>query len=113
MPRARERSITLERAMQIPGGGVCMKTSLVAICIGSGLLVGAVAVRQNDDVRRAIEWERYKDLAAARQAAKERKHPSVTYGYGEANREDEHALPQRQRVVDPGPPAYRKVRPEK
>jgi hypothetical protein len=31
-------------------------------------------------MRPAIEWERYKDLAAA----KERKHPSVTYG--EANR---------------------------
>ena len=41
-------------------------------------------IRQTDDLRHAIEWERYKDLAAARQAAKKPKHPSVTYG--EANR---------------------------
>ena len=86
-----------------------MKTRLLSLCIGSGLLFGAVAAdRQSDDMRRAIEWERYKDLAAARQAAKEKKHPSVEYRSSEANRSDEHAVRPEKRVVDPGPPAYRK-----
>lgn len=86
-----------------------MKTRLLALCIGSGMMLAAVAAdRQSSDMRRAIEWERYKDLAAARQAAKERRHPSVEYNRGEANREDEHNVrPRADRVTDPGPRDYR------
>jgi hypothetical protein len=84
-----------------------MKIVLLALCVSAGLLPAAEP-RMSDDMRRAIEWERYKDLAAARQAVKERKHPSVTYG--EANRSEE---PEGRPVKDPGPPAYRKDHPEK
>ena len=85
-----------------------MKLRLLALGIGAGMVLAAVAAdRQSDDMRRAIAWERYKDLAAARQAVKERTHPSVTYNRSEANREDEHALPPGQRVVDPGSRDYR------
>jgi hypothetical protein len=84
-----------------------MKIGLLALCISAGLLTAAEP-RMSDDMRRAIEWERYKDLAAARQAARERNHPSVTYG--EANRSAE---PEGRRVIDPGPPAYRKDHPQK
>ena len=84
-----------------------MKLRLLAFGIGSGLLFGAVAAdRQSDDMRRAIAWERYKDVAAARQAAKERKHPSVAYG--NANRSADRDAVDGRTVKDPGPPAYRK-----
>lgn len=85
-----------------------MKFRLLALCIGSGMLLAAASrPRQSDDMRRAIAWEHYKDMAAARQARMEARHPSVTYR-GEANREDEQNVRQDQRVVDPGPPAWRK-----
>jgi hypothetical protein len=84
-----------------------MKTRLLALCIGGGMLAGAaLAADQSADMRRAIAWERYKDLAAARQAAKEKKHPSVMYR-GEASREQETAVPPADRVSDPGPRDYR------
>jgi hypothetical protein len=82
---------------------------MLALCIGAGALSAGAVERQNDDMRRAIAWERYKDLAAARQAAKERKHPSVSYGQANREMDDMSGRP----VKDPGPPAYRKDHPEK
>ena len=40
----------------------------------------------SSDMQRAIAFERYKDMAAARQARLEARHPSVTYS-NSANRE--------------------------
>ncbi len=70
-------------------------------------LAAALAGATDRDMQRAIAWERHKDQAAARQAAKERRHPSVTYDRDRgANRSvDEDS--NRNTVKDPGPPAYR------
>jgi hypothetical protein len=74
-------------AQHMPGGS-SMKTRLLAGFMGVGLLLAPLGLAQDkeqkpkkmdDDMRRAIAFERYKDLAAARQARKEAKHPSVTY----------------------------------
>lgn len=55
----------------------------------------------SDDMRRAIQWERHKEQAAARQARREARHPSVTYN-NEAARSADRGAP------DPGEPAVRK-----
>lgn len=47
----------------------------------------------SEDIRRAIAWERHKDLAAARQAQLEAKHPSVTYADRSAHRRVEAGKP--------------------
>jgi hypothetical protein len=61
-----------------------MKNVLVSGCVGLGLLVAPLAFAQNQqkpnvdaDVQRAIQWEHYKDAAAARQAAIERQHSTI------------------------------------
>ena len=60
-----------------------MKTRLLAgWVLLAPLVFGATPKKQpamSEDMRRAIAFERYKDLAAARQARKEAIHPSVTY----------------------------------
>lgn len=72
-----------------------MNTRFLAGLIGTGVLAAAVAYGQtapkkqpamSEDMRQAIAFERYKDLAAARQARKEAVHPSVTYSNSGANR---------------------------
>jgi hypothetical protein len=89
-----------------------MKTALLGLCIGAGMLLAVEPVsRQSNDMRRAIAWERYKDLAAARQAAKERKHPSVSYGEANRSRDREMEQMEGRPVKDPGPPAYRRAHP--
>lgn len=55
----------------------------------------------NEDVQRAIQWEKHKDAAAALQARKEAKHPSVTYNH-DADRSADRSAP------DPGEPQVRK-----
>jgi len=47
----------------------------------------------SQDMRAAIAWERFKDAAAARQAAIEAKHPTVTYT-NSANRTADDKDPQ-------------------
>jgi hypothetical protein len=70
-------------------------------------VVAALGCAADRDMQRAIAWERFKDQAAARQAAKERRHPSVTYNNNNtANRQNEDATEGR-KVTDPGPKAYR------
>ena len=60
-----------------------MKTRLLAgLVLAAPLVCGATPKKQpaiSEDMRRAIAFERYKDLAAARQGRKEAIHPSVTY----------------------------------
>jgi hypothetical protein len=87
---------------------VRMKTLLVVLCLTSSAIVVPAASKKNadPDMQRAIAWERYKDLAAARQARKEARHPSVTY-FNNANREMDESTPGT-KVVDPGSSDYRK-----
>ena len=82
---------------------------LLAAVLGAGLLLTPLAIaddhaksrkdKPDDEIRRAIAFERYKDAAAARQARREEKHPSVEYSNADrsADRDDGH------RVKDPGP----------
>jgi len=88
-----------------------MKTLPVVLCLISGAVAvtaARAAEKKNvdNDMQRAIAWERYKDLAAARQARKEAKHPSVTYS-NNANREGDESAPGT-KVEDRGPSDYRK-----
>ncbi len=57
--------------------------------------------RMSGDMRRAIAFERYKDVAAARQARKERVRPSINPAAGRADRMRDEAI-EGQRVADPG-----------
>jgi len=89
-----------------------MKALLAVACVASGVWFGSTAqaaqkTSPDKDMQRAIAWERYKDQAAARQARKERIHPSVTYANPEANREMDETKPGK-KVVDSGPADYRK-----
>jgi len=61
----------------------------------------------SEDMRQAISWERFKDMAAARQERSEARHPSVSYS--DANRSADRMAdePQGTPVKDPGPAAYR------
>jgi len=74
----------------------------------AGLMVaGALAGAADRDLQRAIAWERAKDRAAARQAEKERRHPSVTYdNQNGANRSTDDQKDGKT-VKDPGPREYR------
>ena len=89
--------------------------TLLCVFVGSVLLVSAgMAADQksptsnrhrgeytSEDVRRAIEFQRAKDRADARQLAIEAKHPSVFYNRAERNA-DENSNSGRNRVKDPG-----------
>jgi len=71
------------------------------------MLLAETAKKQpamSEDMRRAIAWEHYKDLAAARQARLEAIHPSVTYtdANRSADRSAEESNPGKI-VKDPGP----------
>jgi len=68
-----------------------MKSRLLAGLLGAGLLLAPLSAaddtakrkadteKQDPDMQRAIAFEHYKDLAAARQAKIEEKHPTVFY----------------------------------
>jgi len=74
---------------------------LVAGTVLLASLCGAV----DRDMQRAIAWERHKDRAAAIQARKEARHPSVTYSNNSSTSANRSAgeEPQGRKVVDPGP----------
>lgn len=59
--------------------------------------------KQDSEMQRAIAFEHYKDLAAARQERREAKHPTVFYNNAdrEANRED--AMPPGKKVIPKNP----------
>ena len=79
--------------------------------VGTGMVFAPMVCAQerkpapmSDDMKRAIAWERFKDLAAARQARMEATHPSVTYT--DANRSADRSMDdsnQGKPVKDPGP----------
>ena len=70
--------------------------------VAGTMLLASLAGAVDRDMQRAIAWERHKDRAAALQARKEARHPSVTYSNNAANRTTEEE-PQGRKVVDPGP----------
>src|ERR1700749_3151123 len=88
-----------------------MKSRFLFGSIG-GLLLASLAFAatpadnssSGKDMRQAIAFERHKDVAAARQAQKEARHPSVSYSNADrsADRSDEQA-PAGRPVKDPGP----------
>jgi len=89
-----------------------MNTRLLAGVLGTGLLLAPFSFAadeehkskssKDDDMSRAIAFERYKDRAAARQERKEARHPSVTYNNADRNDADrDHEAGDR--VKDPGP----------
>jgi len=76
---------------------------MTRIVLGGVLLVSmGMAAEQapkrpiSNDMQRAIEWERHKEAAAASQARREARHPSVTYN--NADRSADRSAP------DPGEP---------
>jgi hypothetical protein len=93
-----------------PSGGSVMMTRLLAGVLGAGLLLAPFSVaadkdsnskkQMDEDMRRAIAFEHYKDVAAARQARKEAKHPSVTYSNADRSSDRDTDA---NRVKDPGP----------
>ena len=81
-----------------------MKTTLLAILLMAPLVFAADKPKKShemdSDMQRAIAFERYKDLASARQARKEARHPSVTYDRADRSSDRENDA---NRVKDPGP----------
>jgi len=94
-----------------------MSKTVLCVLLGS-VLLGSTAVAQDHparktaqnqanresmspDMRRAIEFQRAKDRADARQAAIEARHPTVFYH--QANREAEDNSMPGKKVLDPGP----------
>jgi hypothetical protein len=87
-----------------------MKTRLLAGLMGMGLLMVPLASAQtttknhstmSSDMRRAIKFQHDKDVADARQAQREARHPSVSYS--EANRSADRSQDEGNTVKDPGP----------
>jgi len=66
------------------------------------MLLASLCGAVDRDMQRAINWERQKDRAAARQARKEARNPSVPTPSNSANRSAEDDV-QGRKVVDPGP----------
>lgn len=83
-------------------------SGLMGACLVFAPIVSAATAKNkpamSEDMRRAIAWEHYKDLAAARQARLEARHPSVTYtdANRSADRSAEESNPGKI-VKDPGP----------
>jgi hypothetical protein len=78
-----------------------MKKVVVGVIVTASFLAAA-----DRDMQRAIAWERWKDKAAAIQAQKEKRHPSVSYEANRANRSSDDEV-QGRPVKDPGPKTYR------
>jgi hypothetical protein len=90
-----------------------MKLRLLSLCLGGAIGWGAaLQPRQpNSDMRRAIAFERQKDVADARQARREARHPTGNGGERNRDVQEEPAAPSR-RVIDSGPPDWQKYHPE-
>ena len=87
-----------------------MTKMLLAGLLGAGLLLAQKQPAMSKDMRDAIAFEHNKDVAAARQARKEAKHPSVTYDNANANRSADRSTDESQGkpVKDPGPDKSKK-----
>lgn len=92
-----------------------MKSRLLVGSLGAGLLVAGLAAAEtprknpaaDNDMRQAIAFERYKDVAAARQAQKEARHPTVSYSNADRSADRSADQPAGRPVKDPGPPPKR------
>jgi hypothetical protein len=71
--------------------------------LAGALLLTSLCGAVDRDMQRAIAWERHKDRAAAQQARKEARHPSVTYSDNNSANRSVADEPQGRKVVDPGP----------
>jgi hypothetical protein len=71
--------------------------------VAGTMLLASLCCAVDRDMQRAIAWERHKERAAAIQARKEARHPSVTYSNDSANRSADRDEVEGRRVVDPGP----------
>lgn len=70
----------------------------------AGLLVAAsMYAAADNDMQRAIAWERHKEQAAARQARLEKRHPSVTYNDNNSANRAADDQQNTKTVKDPGP----------
>ena len=81
-----------------------MRYVACVLLAGASVLAAAEnkpTARRDSDMQRAIAFERYKDLAAARQARKEARHPSVPKV--SADRSAERDTKNGNTVQDPGP----------
>ena len=82
-----------------------MRNTFVCVFLAASTLLAAEAPKRpashNSDMQRAIAFERYKDLAAARQARKEARHPSVPKSSADRSTDREAKDPNT--VRDPGP----------
>ncbi len=79
-----------------------MKLGILALLAGVCLTAQAAEDKKpSSDMQRAIAFERYKDLAAARQARKEAKNPTVHY-----NTADRETAPKNV-LADPGEPLWK------
>ena len=77
-----------------------MRTRLLAGFLGAGLLLAPLSLaadnttkakkQMDPDMARAIAFEHYKDVAAARQARKEAQHPTVFYNNADRSMETEN-----------------------
>jgi hypothetical protein len=89
-----------------------MKSGLLLSWIGAGLLstslLSAAEPRKqppmSDEMRRAIEFEHYKDVAAQRQARKEARHPGVSDSNADRSADRDLESTRGNPVKDPGPP---------
>jgi hypothetical protein len=82
-----------------------MRNTLICVFLAAGTLLAAEAPKRpashNSDMQRAIAFERYKDVAAARQARKEARHPSIPKSSADRSADREANAPNA--VRDPGP----------
>jgi hypothetical protein len=85
-----------------------MNTRLLAGLLGAGLLLAPLSLaadkkpkskQMDDDMARAIAFERYKDMASARQARIEAQHPTVSYSNADRSVDSDNDA---NRVKDPG-----------
>lgn len=77
-----------------------MRTRLLSGFLGAGLLLAPLSLaadntknpkkQVDDDMARAIAFEHYKDVAAARQARMEAKHPTVFYNNADRSAEPDN-----------------------
>lgn len=92
-----------------------MRTRLFAGIVGACLLLAPLSAAdqkdqkqrnsrnqtQDSDMQRAIAFERYKDLASARQERNEARHPSVTYNNADRAADRDNVQGRKVKPTDP------------
>lgn len=99
-----------------------MKTRLFTGLVAAGLVLAPLSAadkkpqpkkaqteqteQMDPDMQRAIAFERYKDLASARQAAMEAKHPTVFYNNADRSAEPDDFSSQGKKVIPKDPTGH-------